>query len=237
MVAPAVVPELFALDGVTVETRPWRPADLAGMWLVIGALALLNERQRTGRGGLVQGSLLETALVWNAQKADAWLNQGVMPARHASGHPGFVPYEAFEAADGPFLICCGNDRLFAKLAVELGRPQWARDERFATNQARLRHKAALFEQLCPLLRQRGRQDWMARFEAVGVPCSPILGVPEVMAEPQVRALGQVQAVPGEDFSLTGLPLSFNGLRPAMNPGAPRLGEHNGAHGLPPLPQP
>ena len=208
----------------------------SGLWLVIGVLALLNQRQRTGRGGLVQGSLLETALVWNAQKADAWLNQGLLPARHASGHPGFVPYEAFEAADGPLLICCGNDRLFAKLAAELGQPQWAGDARFATNQARLRHKAALFDQLCPLLRQCGRREWMARLAAVGVPCSPILGVPEVMSEPQVHALGLVQAVPGEDFSLTGLPLSFNGQRPAMPPGAPRLGQHNRAHGLPPLPQ-
>jgi formyl-CoA transferase len=72
---------------------------------------------------------------------------------------------------------------------------------------------------------------MARFEAVGVPCSPILSVPEVMQEPQVQALGMLLPVPGEDFSLTGLPLSFDGQRPGFAGGAPRLGEHNGAHGL------
>jgi formyl-CoA transferase len=202
-----------------------------GMWAVIGALAKLQQRQHTGRGGVVQASLLETAMVWNAQKADAWINQGLQPVRHASGHPGFVPYEAFEASDGPFLICCGNDRLFGKLANELGQPQWTRDPRFATNQARLQHKAALFAELCPLLRLAPRQQWMARFEAVGVPCSPILTVPEVMQEPQVQALGMVLPVPGEDFHLTGLPLSFDGQRPRFACGAPRLGQHNGEHGL------
>ena len=203
-----------------------------GMWAVIGALSLLQQRQRTGHGGVVQASLLETALVWNAQKADAWINQGTLPARHASGHPGFVPYEAFEASDGPFLICCGNDRLFTKLAQALGQGQWSGDPRFATNQARLQHKPALFDELCPLLRAGSRDHWMTLFEAVGVPCSPILQVPEVMAQPQVQALGLLQAVPGEDFKLTGLPLSFDGARPSLAAGAPRLGQHNAAHGLP-----
>lgn len=90
-----------------------------GMWAVIGALALLQRRQHTGRGGIVSASLLETALVWNGQKADALVNEGRQPERHRSGHPGFVPYEAFETADEPLLICCGNDRLFAKLAQAL----------------------------------------------------------------------------------------------------------------------
>ena len=208
-----------------------------GMWAVIGALSLLQQRHHTGRGGVVQASLLETAMVWNAQKADAWINQGLMPVRHASGHPGFVPYEAFEAADGPFLICCGNDRLFGKLAAELGQPQWCTDPRFATNQARLRHKDELFAELCPLLRATPRQQWMTRFEAVGVPCSPILTVHEVMREPQVQALGMVLPVPGEDFTLTGLPLSFDGVRPGFATGAPRLGQHNAEHGLPGMPGP
>jgi formyl-CoA transferase len=90
-----------------------------GMWTVIGALSLLQRRLLTGRGGIVQASLLETALTWLAQKGDAWMNEGRLPERHASGHPGFVPYEAFDGADGPFLICVGNDRLFVKFAQVL----------------------------------------------------------------------------------------------------------------------
>ena len=203
-----------------------------GMWAVIGALAMLHRRQGTGRGGILSASLLETALVWNGQKADAFINEGRLPDRHRSGHPGFVPYEAFDTADAPLLICCGNDRLFTKLAAELGRPDWPADERFATNRARLAHKAALMAELEPLLRQRPRAEWTARLEAAGVPCAPIHTVPEALAHPQVQALGVLQAVPGEDFRLTALPFSIDGERPALHAGAPRLGQHNALHGIP-----
>lgn len=203
-----------------------------GMWAVIGALAMLHRRQGTGRGGILSASLLETALVWNGQKADAYVNEGRLPDRHRSGHPGFVPYEAFDTADAPLLICCGNDRLFTKLAAELGRPDWPADERFATNRARLAHKAALMAELEPLLRQRPRAEWTARLEAAGVPCAPIHTVPEALAHPQVQALGVLQAVPGEDFRLTALPFTIDGERPALHAGAPRLGQHNALHGIP-----
>ena len=203
-----------------------------GMWAVIGALAMLHRRQGTGRGGILSASLLETALVWNGQKADAYVNEGRLPDRHRSGHPGFVPYEAFDTADAPLLICCGNDRLFTKLAAELGRPDWPADERFATNRARLAHKAALLAELEPLLRQRPRAEWTARLEAAGVPCAPIHTVPEALAHPQVQALGVLQSVPGEDFRLTALPFSIDGERPALHAGAPRLGQQNALHGIP-----
>ena len=205
----------------------------SGMWAVIGALALLQRRQQTGRGGILQTSLLETALVWNGQKADAYVNEGRLPLRDRSGHPGFVPYEAFDTQDAPLLICCGNDRLFAKLATELGRPDWLADERFASNRARLAHKAELLAQLQPLLRARPRAEWAARFEAAGVPCAPIHSVPEALAHPQVQALGILAPLPGEDFALTALPFSIDGARPLPRSAAPRLGADNAAHGLPP----
>ena len=208
-----------------------------GMWVVIGALAMLHQRARTGRGGLLQTSLLETAMVWNGQKADAYTNTSQMPQRHRSGHPGFVPYEAFDAADGPLLICCGNDRLFAKLSAELGRPDWPADERFASNRARLKHKAALTDQLAHLLRQRPRAEWLARFEAAGVPCAPVHSLPEALAHPQSQALGMLAPIPGEGFSLTALPMTINGVRPTPRQPAPRLGADNAHHGLPPLDTP
>ena len=204
----------------------------SGMWLVIGVLAMLHRRAQTGRGGMLQTSLLETALVWNGQKSDAYLNEGRLPDRHRSGHPGFVPYEAFDTADGPLLICCGNDRLFAKLAEVLDRRQWLDDERFATNRARLTHKAQMLAELAPLLKVRPRAEWVERLEAAGVPCAPINSVPQALDDPHVQALGLLAQVPGEDFRLTASPLSFDGQRPAITASAPRLGEHNAHYGLP-----
>lgn len=194
------------------------------MWVVIGIMALLHRRERTGQGGMVQGSLLETALMWAGQKADAYVNTGQMPERHRSGHPVLTPYEAFEAADGPVLICAGNDRLFAKLAVACGRGDWVGDARFSSNRARLINKAALFAELCPILAGRTRAEWVSVLDAAGVPVSAINSLPEALAEPQVRALGMMQAVPGEDYLLTALPISLDGVRPGIRGGAPRLGE-------------
>ena len=199
-----------------------------GMWAVIGALAALRNRERTGKGTIVTASLLETALVWAAQRGDAWTNLGRMPAKHRSGHPDLVPYEAFEARDGLFLICCGNDRLFGKLAVALGKPEWADDPRFATNRARLANKTTLVVLMTEILRTEPRAAWIARLEAVGVPAAPINQLEDALKEPQVQALGVLQPVPGEDYRLTGSPLSFDGVRPPIRLAAPRLGSGNAA---------
>lgn len=202
-----------------------------GMWAVIGALSMLQRRERTGVGGMVNASLLETALMWCGQKVDALVNTGAMPPRHRTGHPALVPYEAFEAADGPFMICAGNDRLFAKLADVLGHPDWITDPRYAGNRARLLHKDALFAEMAPILATRPRAQWIDMLEAAGVPATQIHSVSEAQAQPQVQALGMAVPVPGEDFSLTGLPLSFDGKRPGFAHGAPRLGQDNAAFGI------
>ncbi len=199
-----------------------------GMWIVIGALSLLAERERTGRGGMVQGSLLETALSWAAQKSDSYLNEGKLPEKHASGHPGFVPYESFDAADAPLLICCGNDRLFAKFSAVLSRPDWPQDARYRSNRDRMQHKASLLIEIRAIINTRSRDHWLAALAKAGVPCSPVHTIPEVLAEPQVAALGLIQKLPDAGFSLTGLPLSFDAQRPLIRGAAPKLGEHNDA---------
>ncbi len=199
-----------------------------GMWTVIGALSALQQRARTGRGCVVNTSLLETAMLWAGQKIGAYLNQGKLPERHASGHPGFVPYEAFDAADAPLLVCCGNDRLFRKFALELGHPEWPEDPRFVTNRARLQNKDALLPMIRDGMAKRPRKEWLERLVAAGVPCAPINTIPELLEEPQAQAIGMLVTPPGEDFRVTALPVSFNGMRPKPRAGAPRLDGHRGA---------
>ncbi len=196
-----------------------------GMWAVIGALAALQRRQNTGRGGVVNASLLETALVWAGQRIDAINNEGREPERHRSGTASFVPYQAFDTSDGSIVICAGNNRLFAKLAKELGHPEWASDERFKDNRVRIRNKNLLLPKMSEILAQRPRAYWSERFEAAEIPCSPINSLAEVLREPQVQAIGIIQPVNGEDYTLIGLPLSFDGKRPSIRRRAPSLGEH------------
>ena len=204
-----------------------------GMWVVIGTLAMLQQRHHTGRGGVLHSSLLETALTWNAQKSEALIHEGREPMRHASGHSGFVPYEAFETLDGPLLICCGNDRLFAKLAEVVGQAPWAEDVRFATNRARIAHKDLLLQNLRAILCTQSRDHWQAQFLAVGVPCSPVHTVAEALAQEQVQALGLRVPVPGQGYDLNGLPLLFDGQRLPLGGPVPHLGEHNSEFKLPP----
>jgi formyl-CoA transferase len=196
-----------------------------GMWTVIGALAALAERARTGQGGVVNTSLYETATMWAGQKLSAFVNQGELPQKHASGHPAFVPYQGFDTADGPVLVCCGNDRLFAKFAALLDRPEWIADPRFATNRARLIHQAELLPMIAALMARTSPEKWLAALEAAGVPCAPINTIPELAADPQTAALGMLAPVPGTDYQLVALPLSFQGERPAITAPAPALGEY------------
>ena len=196
-----------------------------GMWTVIGALAALAERARTGQGGVVNTSLYETATMWAGQKLSAYVNQGELPVRHASGHPAFVPYQGFDALDAPILVCCGNDRLFAKFASLLEREEWLADPRFATNRARLTHQSALLPLVQELMLKLPRAHWLAVLEAAGVPCAPINTIPELAADPQTAALGLLQTVPGTDYALVAMPVSFDGIRPAIAAPAPALGEY------------
>ena len=198
-----------------------------GMWAAIGTLAALVRRQQTGRGGVVDASLFETALAWLTGHYTAYRITGELPVPHRSGSRRLVVFQAFEAKDGPVIVAAGNDRLFAKLAEALGRPDWAQDARFATNAARVTNRAALIPEIEAIVRTRTKAEWLERLEQAGVPCAPIQTLAEVLAEPQTGATGMLQPVPELGLELLGLPLSFDGERPPIRRRAPHLGEHNG----------
>jgi len=198
-----------------------------GMWAAIGTLAALVRRQQTGRGGVVDASLFETALAWLTGHYTSYRITGELPVPHRSGSRRLVVFQAFEAKDGPVIVAAGNDRLFAKLVEALGRPDWAQDARFATNAARVTNRAALIPEIEAIVRTRTKAEWLERLEQAGVPCAPIQNLAEVLAEPQTGATGMLQPVPELGLELLGLPLSFDGERPPIRRRAPHLGEHNG----------
>lgn len=197
-----------------------------GMWAAIGALAGLVNRRETGRGCVVDASLFETGLAWLKGHVASFKVSGVVPERHRTGSHRVVPFQGFETKTGPIIIAAGNDRLFAKLAGVLGHPEWATDPRFASNAARVAHKPELLAQIAEIMLTRSKGEWIDGLEAAGVPCAPINSLPEVVAQPQTAALGMIQQVPGEELSLVGLPLSFDGVRPEIRLAPPRIGEHN-----------
>jgi len=197
-----------------------------GMWTAIGALAGLAQRQRTGRGCVVDASLFETGLAWLKGHFASYRASGQVPERHRTGSHRVVPFESFETKTNPIIIAAGNDRLFAKLATALGHPEWPADPRFATNAARVGSKLELVAEIQQILLTRSKGEWIDVLEAAGVPCAPINSLPEAVAEPQAAALGMIQKVPGDDYELMGLPLSFDGTRPDIRLAPPAVGEHN-----------
>jgi len=198
-----------------------------GMWSVIGILAALQERQRTGRGGVVDTSLYETTLAWMTLPISAYLANGEIPTRHGSGIEQIVPYQAFETADGFMMVAAGNDNLFRRLCVALGRPGLAEDPRFRTNSNRVVNRGSLIPILEDIFAAAPVDAWAAKLDAAGIPNSPIQSLDKVVGDAQTVALGIIQQGPGSPaLSLVGLPLSFDGARPPFAKPAPRLGEDN-----------
>jgi len=201
-------------------------ADMAaGLWSVIGIQAACFERERTGRGGVVDTSLVETALAWLTYHFSAYFVSGALPKREGSGLAQIVPYQAFAATDAYIMVAVGNDNLFRKFCIALEREELAGDPRFATNKDRCANRAELIPMIEAIFATAPASEWLRRLGAQDVPCSPINTIEQVLEEPQTKALGMFQTSPDHSETLLGLPLSFDGVRPPFRRSAPELGAH------------
>src|SRR5262245_34686739 len=200
---------LLGEDGRSPVRVPASIVDMgAGMWAVIGILSALQERGRTGKGGIVDASLYETGLAWMSIYLAGYLANREIPARHGSGVDMIVPYQAFAAADGYMMVAAGNDNLFRRLCAVLDRPGLAADPRFASNKDRVTHRHELVPILTDIFATRQRAEWAEKLEAAGIPNGPINTLDQVVGDAQTAALGMIQRKPGSDLGLVGLPLSF-----------------------------
>ena len=162
---------------------------LTGLYATIGILAALQERNRSGLGQHIDTALLDVQVATLANQASNYLVGGVVPRRMGNAHPSIVPYQTFPTADSDMILAVGNDGQFARFCLVAGHPEWAQDERFATNPQRVRHRA----ELIPLLRQttvmRTTAEWVSALEQADVPCGPVNQLDQVFADPQVQARG------------------------------------------------
>ncbi len=204
-----------------------------GLYGVVGILAALRRRDETGEGGHLDMALLDTQVGVLANQAMNYLASGRTPARMGNAHPNIVPYQVFPAADGHVIVAVGNDGQFARLTRVLGRAELATDPRFATNPARVRHRADLVPLLTALTAAFGRDDLLARLEREGVPSGPINTVEQVFADPQVLARGLRIDLPAPDATAGSVPsvaspLVLDGRRLTADTAAPRLGADTAA---------
>jgi crotonobetainyl-CoA:carnitine CoA-transferase CaiB-like acyl-CoA transferase len=201
-------------------------------WAALGCIAGLLQRERSGKGCVVDASLYETALGLLTVHFARFQASGKLPERHPTGSLAVVIFQALDTADGQVIVAAANDRLFAKFAAEVGHPEWIDDARYKTNADRYANKAVLLERVSEIMRKETSAVWIARLEKAGVPCSAVNDMRQMRAHPQTAALDIVQPVPEIELGLMSLPLSLDGERPAIRTRAPTLGEHNTTLGMP-----
>ena len=202
-----------------------------GIYSVIGILAALIERDRTGRGCLVDTALLDSQVGVLANQALNYLVSGKVPERLGNAHPNIVPYQVFPVADGHIIIATGNDNQFAKLCAVLGEAQIAQEPHWLANSDRLANRDSLVARLSDLTRKWQRAELLARLEAVQVPAGPINSLEQVFADPQVRHRGMridppSAAAKGGRIPGVRTPITLAGQPMVAERSSPRLGEHS-----------
>jgi crotonobetainyl-CoA:carnitine CoA-transferase CaiB-like acyl-CoA transferase len=200
----------------------------AALFALSAILAALHYRDRTGRGQYIDTSLVEAGLALSVWEAAQYFADGDVPGPLGSAHRMLAPYQAIRCADGYITLGAGPDRLFARLAVLVGHPEWTSDARFADATSRVRHRDALIALIEAITVAQPRAHWLAALDAVGIPCGPINSYAEAFADPQVRARGMVVEIdhPTQGpVRMPGPPVKMSETPPTVSRRAPLLGEH------------
>ena len=182
----------------------------AGLYLAVGLNAALYRREKSGQGCKLdiamldcQVALLEDAIVRCHQSGHA-------PVPHGTRHGSIAPFQTYRASDRPMVIAAANDRLFARMAQALGRPEWAQDPRFLTNALRHRNVDALEAEIESAVADATAAHWIAVLTEAGVPCGPVNDVAAMMKEPQVAARNMIVTV--DDPMAGSIPVAGNPIK-------------------------
>ena len=200
-----------------------------GILCALGVSNAIIQREKTGLGQRVDGSLLETAVSLLAFHAEGYLLTGALPRALGSGHPSLSPYRNFKCRDGQWIfIAAANDRFWQKLAKVLGLSDLAADPRFQKNQGRVANRAELEGILETTIGALDREPLLKRLEEADVPATPVNTVDQVMNDPQTAERGIVQRVTHPklgEIPVVGTPLHFSRMSPGVRRAAPLRGEH------------
>ncbi len=198
----------------------------AGMWTAIGILAALLERTRSGRGQVVATTLLGGLVSWQAHISQAVLSAQVAPNRLGSAHASIVPYQRFMAQDRAFNLAVANDAQWQRLCAVLGQPQWATDQRFARNRDRVTNRYLVIEQLEQIFQTNTADYWVRQCRQAEVPAADILRAEEVLAHPQLQAMGLIWELAGPHgpWRTVGSPLEMSRTPPRLGTTPPKLGQ-------------
>ena len=201
---------------------------MAGMYAAVSILAALHHRMQTGEGQFIDIALFDSQLGWLANVASAYLVSDQKPGRYGSAHASIVPYQLMPTQDGWLMLAVGNDSQFGSLCRVLGHPEWQQDERFATNPARVVHRAELVPLLEEHFRTRTSAAWFKQLLDADVPCGPVNDIPTALSDPQAQARQMVQTVVhpiSGSLKMVGPVPKLSGTPAEITSAPPLLGEH------------
>jgi len=199
-----------------------------GMFATTAILAALRARDITGEGQLIDISLLDAHVALLTNVASNYLIGKEDPRRYGNAHPNVIPYEAFQAQDGWFVLGAGTERQWGLLCEVIGRPELKNDPRFETNSQRLINREALIEILSEILLTRDADDWLVALRKAGLPCGPINTISDVFKHPQAEARNliiETEHPTAGTVQLTGFPYKLSQTPAEVHHPPPLLGEH------------
>jgi crotonobetainyl-CoA:carnitine CoA-transferase CaiB-like acyl-CoA transferase len=200
-----------------------------GMYPAQAILAVLHERDRTGKGRHIQMSLYDSGMmIASYYGLTAWINKQD-PAKFGNSHPSIVPYGVFDAADGPLVIAVGNNGQFRKFCDEvIERPELARDPRFEKNTERSKNRHELLPILVACIREHTRDVLLARLQQSGIPCGQVLGLYEAMQSKRTAQAGVLHHFEDPEAGAQAIhapPYVIDGDRVSVRHTPPDLGQH------------
>jgi CoA:oxalate CoA-transferase len=199
----------------------------AGVFLFCGIASALYDREKTGKGARIDISMLDSTMAFLEHGLMEYVANGKAPGRIGNRHPFITPFDTFDAADRPFAICAGNDKLFAALCEAVGRPELATQPRFKTNVDRMTNNVSLKAELESALKKQPAAHWLKVLDEAGVPVAPLLDIAEAAQLPQVKARNMMIEAGG--IRMPGNPVKISGYEdPAVRIGAPDLDQHGPA---------
>jgi crotonobetainyl-CoA:carnitine CoA-transferase CaiB-like acyl-CoA transferase len=201
----------------------------AGLYLTIGVLAALSERNKSGEGQWVETSLMEATVSLGVYEASNYFATGKRPEKLGQAHRGSSPYQVFQTADGWMTIGGAQQNFFRRVCALIGKPELADDPRFKANADRVKHNEQLVALLQAEIGKQPTAHWMAALEGEGIPAGPVLHHDEVFTDPQILARGMVAEVEhakaGRQKTL-GVPIKMSRTQGKVRRAAPTLGQHD-----------
>ncbi len=200
-----------------------------GLYGVIGILAALHHREKTGEGQHIDMSLLDTQVAIMGNQALGYLVSGNEPKRMGNAHISIVPYQTFASSDGHIILAVGNDGQFARFCKAVGREDLSADARFATNPERVRNRDTLVPVLEEIMVTRTTDEWVVLLEANTVPGGPINGMKRVFENEQIAARQVHKTINrqnGESVPTIASPIAYSKTKIDYDRPPPEIGEHN-----------